>query len=113
MNKVNCDSDFLRLRPRWNRHWERSEKDLAVILIPKFGDYALGRWLMSKLKEPHYRLKLDDIGTFVWRHCDGHHDVEEIGAKLQHHFGERVEPVYERLGVFLHQLANNKSIIWT
>lgn len=99
-------------RPKQKRRWERDENGNAVILIPKFGDNIIGRWIRDKLSRPHYRLKLDEIGSFVWEHCDGSRSVEEIGEKLHNKFGEKVEPVHERLGLFFQSLEKSKSITW-
>lgn len=104
--------DFLESRPKWNRQWEESERGLAVILIPKFGNHAIGKWLMAHMNRPNYRLKLDEIGSFVWERCDGHKNVREIGQKLSKQFGDKVEPVYERLHLFFKSLERNQSITW-
>ncbi|NIR47715.1 PqqD family protein [candidate division KSB1 bacterium] len=65
------------------------------------------------MKRPNYRLKLDDIGTFVWERCNGMKKVEEIGEQLKKEFGEEVEPVHERLALFFRQLQKSNSITWT
>lgn len=80
--------------------------------MPKFGEHLLGKWLMKQMKNPNYRLKLDELGSFVWEHCNGMEDVQEIGEKLKKKYGERVEPVYDRLNIFFRQLEKTKSIIW-
>lgn len=64
------------------------------------------------MKQPYYRLKLDEIGSFVWEHCNGMDEVQEIGEKLRKKFGDRVEPVQERLALFFKQLERSKSITW-
>ncbi len=103
---------FLNLHPKWNRRWEETEDGRVVILIPKFGSHLLGRWLMSKLRQPYMRLRLDEVGSFVWQRCNGMHSVREIGAEMEKTFGPKVDPVYGRLQVFLRQLERNKSIVW-
>lgn len=106
------ERNLLILRPQWNRDWEKTEHGLAVIMIPKFGNHLFGKWIMKKLKQPNYRLKLDEIGSFVWEHCNGLENVQEIGEKLLKKYGEKVEPVYDRLGLFFKRLEKSKSIIW-
>ena len=80
------------LKPRFERGWTRK---------------LLGRWSL-----PPYRVHLDDVGSFIWRHCDGEHTVEQIGAELEASFGERVQPVEERLTRFIHQLVQGGMIGW-
>lgn len=113
MSGLNREIDFLQLHPKWNCDWEKSDNGLTVILIPKFGDHAIGKWLMAHMARPNYRMKLDEIGSFVWEHCDGNDSVQEIGRKLSKHFGEKVEPVYERLTLFFQSLQRSKSITWS
>lgn len=105
-------SAFLQRHPKRNREWERSEKKLAVVLIPKFGQHLFGRWMLTRMQRPNYRLSLDEVGSFVWERCDGAHSVEDIGRDLAEQFGQSVEPVFERLGLFFQQLERTKSIIW-
>lgn len=97
--------------PKWNHNWE-SVHDQAVILAPKFGDHFIGRWLLARMKKPYFRLKLDEVGTFVWRRCDGCHTIEDIGEALSEKFGETAKPVYERLGLFFNSLERTKAISW-
>jgi len=111
MSKHRVSQDLLSRAPKRNREWRESE-NRAVILIPKFGNHFLGKWLMSKMKSPNYRLNLDEIGSFVWKHCDGNKTVEDIGQKLEAEFGEKVTPVYERLNLFFVSLSKSKSITW-
>jgi hypothetical protein len=44
------------------------------------------------------RLRLDDIGTFAWRHLDGQRTVAQIAELLREEFGEDVDPAEQRLG---------------
>lgn len=108
----NMDNSFLYRHPKWNQKWEKNENGLTVLLIPKFGDHLIGRWFMSNLKRPYVHLKLDEIGSFVWEHCNGSVTVEEIGNKLKTKFGNKVEPVFERLALFFQSLEKSKSITW-
>lgn len=40
---------------------------------------------------------LDDMGSFIWPVIDGKKDICEIGKEVKEHFGEKAEPLYERL----------------
>ena len=99
-------------RPKWNRKWETDPSGFTVILIPKFGNHILGKWLTSKMAKPNYRLNLDEVGSFVWQHCDGIQNTEEIAQKMSNQFGPKVDPVNERLNLFFQSLEKSKSIIW-
>ena len=47
------------------------------------------------------RIRLDHVGAFAWRHFDGERTVAGLGDLMREEFGERVEPVEERLGHFV------------
>jgi len=114
MTEHNSDANtaFLQARPEWNHEWHLGENDRVVILVPKFGNHWFGRWMMSKMEKPKVRLKLDDIGSFVWQKCDGNNSVEQIARALSQQFGENVDPVYERLNLFFQNLAKSNSVKW-
>ena len=44
------------------------------------------------------RIRLDEVGTFVWSHMDGRRTVAEVAGLLRAEFGDRVDPAEERLG---------------
>ena len=66
--------------------------------------------VLPRLKSQHYKIRLDDIGSFIWDLCDGRKTVQEIGEQLKDKFGDKVEPLYERLGAFFQNLEKNKFI---
>ncbi|BAA29434.1 108aa long hypothetical protein [Pyrococcus horikoshii OT3] len=67
-------------------------------------------FLARRLHGNYRRLELDEIGAYVWELCDGTRNVEEIGKLLKARFGEKVEPLYERLLTFLIQLQRRNLI---
>ncbi len=101
---------MLDLRPLALRRSETQESGNEDILVPRFGEHALGRWLMGKVRKPYHRISLDEVGTFIWRRLDGDTSVQEIGDSLKQKFGERVEPVFDRLNVFIAQLERANVI---
>jgi hypothetical protein len=102
--------NLLDLAPRRKVEAERTPEGRAVLLRPKFMRGPLARWVQPRLRRPYYRIHLDDIGTFVWDHLDGETTVGRIAERAKEHFGERIEPVYERLHLFLQQLEQGKMI---
>jgi hypothetical protein len=44
------------------------------------------------------KIRLDQVGSFAWRHLDGKRTVEEVAALLREEFGEGVAPAEQRLG---------------
>ena len=90
--------------------WEDGPDGGAVLLVPRFRKGPLAKWLQPKLRRPHIRVKLDEIGSFAWRRMDGKTPFSELVTAMKDHFGERVEPADERLKKFLTILYRDKFV---
>ena len=80
------------------------------VLIPRFTNKILVKTLTPMLKSPFVKTKFDEFGSQVWLEIDGKKKVLDISANLKQKFGERIEPVEERLTRFLTQLYNYKFV---
>ena len=85
------------------------DNDLVVVQIPRFRSRWMG-WLQRRLKKPCYQLHLDKIGSTVWLACDGESTVADIGNRLKERFGEEIEPLWDRLALFIRQMRSGKLI---
>jgi hypothetical protein len=92
--------------------FDRDARGQVVLAIPRYGRNRLGKWLERRLGKGPIRVRLDEVGSAVWELCDGRRDVAEIGRAVEERFGERIEPVYDRLALFLKQLERWGSIGW-
>jgi hypothetical protein len=107
----NDQTDWSRLIPERSMNWEiNPETNLVVIKKPKFKNPYLKKYLLPKLKNPNYAVKLDKIGSFVWRHIDGKSSFGDIAIKMFEEFGELIEPVNDRLGQFINSLRRYEFI---
>ncbi len=102
--------NLLDLIPVQNIHSVKNEQGFFVLLKPKYSHPLLAKHLLPRLKNPHYKINLDEVGSFIWKLCDGENTVKDIGEKLKDNFGSRVDPLYERLGFFLQNLEKNRFI---
>jgi hypothetical protein len=87
----------------------RVEGDLVVVQIPRFRSRWMG-WLQRRLKKPYFQLHLDKIGSSVWLACDGESTVSDIGKRLKERFGDDIEPLWDRLALFIRQMRSGKLI---
>jgi hypothetical protein len=101
--------NLLDLIPGRRLKWEM-EGETVVLLYPKFRNRFLAQCVLPRMKFPNWRIKLDEIGSWVWLHCDGHSTVRELAEGMREQFGEKVEPVYDRLSLFLKKLESDKFI---
>jgi hypothetical protein len=96
--------NLLKLKPLRTNPWEKTADGTIVLIYPKFRSRFLRKYLLPLLAKPNFRIKLDAYGSFIWLRCDGGTDVASIAAEMRDHFGEEVEPVYERIGLFLRRM---------
>ena len=99
--------NLLDLRPRRLREWEE-EDGRVVVLVPKFRHPLMVRWVLPFLRAKHFRVKLDGLGSAVWRGCDGETDVAAIAERLRAEFGAAAEPLHDRIGSFLKKLEHGE-----
>ena len=97
------------VRPRRLLEW-REEDGRCVLLRPRFGTSRPGRWLAGLAGDPCYRIRLDDVGTHVWKSCDGRTSLAEIARSMRSAFGERIEPADERLARFVRRMLKGRMI---
>lgn len=90
--------------------WEGGPEDRAVLLIPRFRRGPLAKWLQPRLKRPFIRVNLDDIGSHVWKLCDGKATFASLAQSMREKFGDKAEPAEDRLKKFLIILRNNKFV---
>jgi hypothetical protein len=106
--------NLLELKPQRCKEWERAaENGFAVILIPRFQGAILGKILQPRLKRPFFKINLDEFGTAVWECCDGNTTVAKIAELLRQKFGADIEPVQDRLGLFIRQLDEGRLVRFT
>jgi len=63
-------------------------------------------------KAPHIRLRLDDLGSYVWSRCDGDTTVEHIIEEMDERFEADVADLVRRVALFLNRLARERLITW-
>lgn len=90
--------------------WKDGPGDLAVLLVPRFRRGPLAKWLLARLKNPFFRVNLDEIGSFVWKQFDGKTAFSSIAQSMREKFGEKADPAEDRLKKFLILLRNNKFV---
>ena len=52
------------------------------------------------------------MGSFVWPLLDGEKDIIALGKLVKEHFGDKAEPLYERLAKYFQILESYTFIQW-
>jgi hypothetical protein len=99
--KAELDQKILSCIPRRLAEWTTDRDDRIVVERPRPSTAGLRRafdhlrWLMS-----HPRIRLDDLGSHVWRQMDGGDDLAQISASTSAAFPDRADGMDERVALF-------------
>ncbi|MEW5799100.1 MAG: PqqD family protein [Bacteroidota bacterium] len=110
MKKEKQLANLLDLKPKRNAEWETTDEGKVVVLVPKFRNPFLVKWVLPYLSKPYFRIKLDDIGSAIWQQLDGGTPISHVAENLKTKFGAAVEPVESRINHFLNQLERGDLV---
>ena len=93
--------NFLEKKPQRNPDINWKEKDGQITLeIENKG--LFNRLAQELLKKPKISyIHLDEMGSFIWPLIDGEADIIALGERVKEHFGDKAEPLYERLSKYI------------
>ncbi len=106
--KKNKDFNYLDYVPRKNEmnSYSINEDGLGVIGVVNVGFY--NRLAQILFKRPRYsNIELERYGTFIWPYIDGENSIYDIALKVRDEFGERAEPVYDRICQYFSIMVDN------
>lgn len=66
--------------------------------------------LFRKPKVSH--IHLDEMGSYIWPLLDGEKTIIELGEHVKTKFGEKANPLYERLAKYFQILDSYQFIEW-
>lgn len=104
------EANLLDLVPQQKIKFEESGDGKIILLKPKFKNKLLVKYLLPRLKKPNFKIKLDQFGSFVWKQCNGKNTVAQIANLLKQNFQDEIDPVYDRLAIFIQSLARYRFI---
>ena len=81
---------------------------LEIVNKGLFNKIAQALFKKPKISYVH----LDEMGSFVWPVIDGEKDITAIGELVRDHFGDKAEPLYERLSKYFQILDSYGFICW-
>ena len=108
--KILKNVNYLDLTPVRTKHHTIGSDDKVVVIIPKFTNKFIVKKIVPIMKHQDMKLNLDELGSAVWLFIDGKKKVKEIALELSQKFGDKIQPVDERLTKFLTQLYEQRLI---
>jgi hypothetical protein len=102
--------NLLDLKPTQQVPWETAANGTVVVLVPKFRNEVMVKWVVPHLRSPNMRVQLDRLGSFVWKQCDGKTTVAAMAESMKNEFGDSLQAVYDRIRTFLLTLEKSDLI---
>ena len=91
--------------------WSADENGIITLDIENTG--AFNRIAQKFFKKPKVtHIHLDEIGSFVWPLLGGEKNIIELGKEVENHFGEKANPLYERLAKYFQILDSYHFVEW-
>ena len=102
--KIDTTINYLELTPVRNYDHVIEENGLVSVFVPKFDIKWIDTIMSRIVKSRFFKAKLDEFGAETWLEIDGVKSVQMISNQLSKKFGEKINPVDERLTKFLSEL---------
>ena len=91
--------------------WSEDEEGIVTIHMVHCGFYAaIAQKFFHTPRVSH--IKLDEYGSFLWKELDGWRTVGQLAQRMKEQFGDKAEPLYDRLVHYMQILHNNKFILF-
>ena len=104
-NKTGVSENYLERKP------SRPEVISWSLDIENTGVFnRIAQKILKKPKVTH--IHLDKTGSFVWPLLDGEKTIIELGKDVEAEFGEKANPLYERLAKYFQILDSYHFIEW-
>ena len=111
MKKNVKDENYLEKKPicKSGLNWSKDENGNVTLEMENKG--VANRIMQKLIKKPKISyIHLDEMGSFIWPLMDGEKDILEIGKFVEEHFGEKANPLYERLSQYFKTLEKYNFI---
>lgn len=103
--------NLLDLIPRQSQKYrsEVDEEGKVTIFVENKGPF---NFIAQKLfKKPRFtQIHLEEFGSFIWQQIDDKKTVKQIADLMHEQFGEKSEPLYPRISMYIKTLVNYEFI---
>lgn len=110
-NKNTVSGNYLDYVPVYNEKYvsEINESGEVTIFIENTGLFnKIAQKLLKKPKTT--QIHLDEMGNFIWPLINGERSIMDISKLVHEEFGEKAEPLYNRLVQYIRNLESYEFI---
>ncbi len=112
-NKKNRSDNYLERVPVRPVHIQWSTDENAIVTLDIENKGVVNRIAQKLFKKPKVsHIHLDEMGSFIWPLLDGEKDITKLGVSVKEHFGDKAEPLYERLAKYFQILDSYGFVEW-
>lgn len=110
---MDSNEEVLNLRFKICDNIEYKVDENRIVTIIEKQDHKIQKFFRKlKFKIPLYKeIDFDEISSEVFLQIDGDKTVKEIGSNLEKKYGDKVNPLYERLLIFLNYIYRDCKYI--
>jgi len=107
MKEKNRNQNLLDFIPVQNPKYkvEISDEGQVTIFVENKGPF---NWVAQKIfgKPRFSQVHLEEFGNFIWPQIDGKKTVKDIADLVHDKFGEKADPLYPRISMYIKMLRN-------
>ena len=105
------NSNYLDYIPKQNDNYRYETDDTGMIIIHQKNQGIFNKLAQIFLKKPKVSyIHLDEMGSFIWKHIDGNRSIYDIAEIVKEEFGDRAEPLYNRLVQYMKTMESYNFI---
>lgn len=104
-NSTPKKENYLDKVPAFNEKFSWGQDDNGIVTIYVENTGVFNRIFQKLLGKPKVsQIHLDEMGSFILPLIDGKRSIYDISLLVKEHFGEKAEPLYDRLVTYMHTL---------
>lgn len=106
---LNNDEEVLNIIFKISDNLEYEVDKDNIVTILKKQDHKIQKFFRKlKFRIPEYtKISLDEYGGYAFLQIDGKKTVKDIGENIEANYGDKANPLYERLLLFLNHINVN------
>lgn len=103
--KETVSANYLDFIPNYQCEYEFTESGEVIL-------FQINKGLFHKVAQVFFhkpkisKIHLDEMGQFIWPLIDGKRSIYDISILVKEHFGDKAEPLYNRLVQYMRNLED-------